>query len=77
MNQSHHYTVYKIGLNESLSHKEHLNADELDQWMHDVYGRFAKVMVIRDDGRYVVYTDNGSSFEKIKRGDLSEMLYTN
>jgi len=68
MNLSFHYTVYKLGLDDNLTHKEHINADELDQWMDAAYGLFATVKVVRSDNKFIVYTDNGESFEKINWG---------
>jgi hypothetical protein len=46
----------------SLSNKEHLNADELDDWMHSACKRFATVKVVRSDGRFIIYDDNGAKW---------------
>jgi len=59
------FTVYKVELDGSLSHKEHLNADELDTWMSNIYGKFTTVKVIEDNSKKeIIYTDNGREFVK-------------
>jgi hypothetical protein len=43
------YTVYKVELNGSLSHKEHLNnLDELNDWMEQVRHKFNNVLIVQD-----------------------------
>lgn len=60
------FTAHKVNLNGSLSHKEHLAHNELDQWMADKYGKFATVQVTCDQtGKTIVYTDNGEKWEKV------------
>jgi hypothetical protein len=56
------YTFFKLNLDGSKSHRENLNADELDGFLASVYGKFATVLVERSDGKQVVYTDNGSEW---------------
>lgn len=57
------FTVYKVELNGDLSNKEHLNNDELDQWMYDC--KFANIKVVQDlTGKEVFYTHNGKSLVK-------------
>ena len=63
------FTVYKVNLDNSLSHKEHLNnLDELNEWMGNVYNKFPTVLVICDQTNVkITLTDNGEWFEQIKK----------
>ena len=61
----HTFTSYKVNLDGSLSHRENLSHDEVSEYMHRVYGKFATVKVVRDDGNSIVYTDNGAEWEKV------------
>jgi len=48
------YTVFKKNLNNTLSHKEHLNnIDELNEWLASAAGKgFNNIVIIRDqDGK--------------------------
>lgn len=74
INNKHHngdfkmFTAHKINLDSTLSHKEHLNNDELSEWMYSVYGKFASVRVQQDlTGVVIEYTDNGSEFEIVRK----------
>ena len=62
MDNRYHYTVYKIEMDGSLSNKEHLNADELDNWMLLAINYFATIKVVRSDGRFIIYDDNGDKW---------------
>ena len=64
---THTYTVYRLNLNGSLSHKEHLNnLDELNNWIATSYGRHATILLKSDTtGKEILMTDNGEWFEKI------------
>ena len=66
------FIVYKVNLDESLSHKENLDSlDELNTWVADKYGEFATIKIIAVSlKRYVILTDNGKEFEKIERGEI-------
>lgn len=56
------FTVYKV-FGEKLSHKEHINNDELDAWMNNAYGVHATVKVVHDlSGKAITYTDDGQKF---------------
>jgi hypothetical protein len=46
---------------------DNLGFDELDAWMDRSYGKFATVLVEASNGKKVIYTDNGSSWEKVSR----------
>lgn len=61
------YTVHKLNLNGSLSHKQHLNnLDELNTWLVDVYGKFASIFVIQDQtGKTRTMTDNGTDWVNV------------
>jgi len=62
------YTAFKLNLDGSLSHKELLNnVDELNEWLANVYGKFASVKVTQDQtGVERIFTDNGQNWEKLK-----------
>lgn len=59
------YTVFKLNLDGSLSHKEHMNnLDEVNAWMAEVYGKFASIQIVRDQtGGFRRFTDNGVAWE--------------
>ena len=61
----HTFTAYKLNLDGSLSHRVNLGHYELDEHMFSVYGKFANVKVVRDDGKSVVYTDNGEEWVRV------------
>ena len=62
------YSAFKLSLDGSLSHRENLNHDELDDWMARVYGKFASIQIRQDQtGKLITYTDNGESWEFISR----------
>jgi len=45
---------------------DHLGETELNQWMAENYGKYAKVRITREnDGKVIEYTDNGDWWEKI------------
>ena len=64
------FTVYKVGLSGKLSHREELNADELDKFIDKVYGKWAtiKIVATNDKGKTIekFYTDDGEKFTEIK-----------
>ncbi len=66
------FTAYKINLDSSLSHKEHLNDDEIGSWVYDyAYGKYTTIKVVQDlTNKFCIYTDNGNDFELIERGYL-------
>jgi hypothetical protein len=69
MEKNFHYTVCQIDVLGRLVNKEHLNHNELDVWMENIYGQYAKIRVERSDGKWVVYEDNGSNWEVIHKGN--------
>lgn len=60
------YTVNKINLDGSLSHKELMNnLDEVNAWLVEVYGKFASIQITQDQtGKVRRYTDNGMEWER-------------
>ncbi len=64
------YTVYKVELSGKLSNKEHMNsADEVEEWLDKVYGKFATVKVVQDRTKHwVMYTDAGTRWERVDSG---------
>ena len=66
------FTVYKVNLDNSLSHKEHLDSvDELNLWIGEKHGQFATIKIVREKTKYyVIMTDNGTWFEKIKSKEM-------
>tara|TARA_Y100001938_G_scaffold146966_1_gene227083 strand:- start:1248 stop:1460 length:213 start_codon:yes stop_codon:yes gene_type:complete len=62
------YTVYKVNLDDSLSHKEHLNRDEIITWLYETaYGKFVTIKVVNDlTGNAQILTDNGEDYERVK-----------
>mgnify|MGYP003634921935 FL=1 len=66
------FTVYKVNLDNSLSHKEHLDSvDELNLWIAEKYGKFATIKIIADRLKhFCIMTDNGTWFEKIKSKEM-------
>jgi len=61
------FKVSKVQLDGSRSTLDHLGHFELDQWMHQAYGKFATIEVTEEATRKsVVYTDNGTNWEKRK-----------
>ena len=60
------FTVHNIKTDGTLSNKECLNNDELDQWLDDNYGRFANLQVVQDlTGKKIVLVDGGEYWEKV------------
>ncbi len=59
------YSFFKLNLDGKKSHRENLNADELDWFMASVYGKYATVLVERSDGKKVTYTDNGTEWVRV------------
>jgi hypothetical protein len=61
------YTTYRVNLDGALSDKEHLNnIDEVNEWMARVYGRFATILVVRDQtGAFRKFTDDGQWWDLI------------
>ena len=60
------FTVYKVNLDGSLSHRENLGQDELDAWMIAKHGKYATVSVTHDQsGKTVLYTDDGQWWDKV------------
>ena len=63
----YHYTFYSIK-NGRLGNREELNANELDSFLYDTaYGKYADIVVVRNDGVATFYTDNGLEFEVVKK----------
>ena len=60
------FKVSKVNLNGSLSTLDNLGELELNPWMTENYGKFATIQVEASNGCFVMYTDNGSEWEKIK-----------
>ena len=66
-NSNHYYTFYSLR-NGRLGNREELNADELDNFLYNTaYGKYANIVVVRNDGVAVFYTDNGLEFEVVKK----------
>lgn len=51
----YHYTVYEVDIDNNCLNKEHLNANELDDWMDLALERFATVKVVRSDEKFIIY----------------------
>jgi hypothetical protein len=62
------FSVYKIEQNGKLSNRENLGHDELDPYMNKVRGKFAKIRVVRDDGKWLEYDDDGTDWKQVKQG---------
>jgi len=63
----HTFTAQKLNLDGSLNTIDQLGHFEVDEWMQWAYGRFATVRITRDDGKAIIYTDNGDSWEVSQR----------
>lgn len=63
----HYFSAFQVKLDGSLANRANLSHDELGEWMHQAYGKFATVRVERNDGSTVIYTDNGEEFVPIKK----------
>jgi len=67
------YTVYRVNLDNSLDHKEHMNnIDEVSDWLARVYGKHATVMIVRDQtGAFRKMTDDGQWWDLIESSNLA------
>ena len=66
-NSNYSYTFYSLK-NGRLGNREELNADEIDAFLYNTaYGKYANIVVVRNDGVAVYYTDNGEEFEVVKK----------
>jgi len=62
------FTVHAIQANGRLTHKEHLNNDELDGWMQGALAKHKTVRVVQDlTGRVIVYQNDGSRWVAFHR----------
>lgn len=69
------FTVHAIQTTGQLSHKEHLNNDELDAWMADALAKHKTVRVVQDlTGRVVVYQNDGSRWVAFHRVTVPQHL---
>jgi hypothetical protein len=66
--------VYKVNLDGTLSHKEHMNNwDEVNTWLADKLGKFATVKIESESSdKEITLTDNGWDWEEIK--DTKEIV---
>lgn len=66
------FSAYTLNTDGTLSNRENLSYDELDNWMLSQYGKRATLQVVEDlTGRVVIFTDDGERFVvscKFKRG---------
>lgn len=71
------FTVYRMNANSGkLSNKEHLNDDELDQWMSD--NDFATILVIEDNSKkYIVYDNVNGKYKIVKKGKTKTLRLKN
>ncbi|WP_306150712.1 hypothetical protein [Roseovarius sp. MMSF_3281] len=63
----HTFTAHRVMLDDSLTESAFLGEFEVDDWMDEMYGRAATVQVQRDDGKTIIYTDDGQRFVPIHK----------
>ena len=62
------YTAYKVNLDGTLSHKEHLNdIVEVNDWLDKFYGQYVTVKIFSNRGSWRLLTDNGNEYEIIAK----------
>lgn len=61
------YTVYRVNLNGTLSHKEHLNNKvEVADWMNAAIGKHAHVRIENDNTKEIrEYNDYAGTWDRI------------
>ena len=65
--KSYNYTVFEVKLDNSLANKEHLNDwNEVQEWAAKYENRYAKIKIVRSDGKEKIMQHNGIKFVEIK-----------
>lgn len=68
---NYHYSAYQL-VNDKPKNRENLNHDELPEFMDKVHGKWATIMIVRNDGNAVTYTDDGRKFVVSKKEKLGK-----
>jgi len=71
------FTVYKLDPNSrKLSNKEHLNNNELDEWMEKVKNKFSRILVVEDNSKkYIIYDRTQNKWKIVQKGkDIKSYL---
>ena len=62
------FTAFQMTLNGSLINKEHLDSVlELETFMAEKVNSYASIIVFKDNGACVEYTNNGVGYDRIFR----------
>jgi len=60
------YTVFQIKLDGTKANKEHINKDEISNWIADHYLKYATIQIVSDTtGKVTTLTDGGRWYEEI------------
>jgi hypothetical protein len=61
------YSVWSVNSKGVLGNRENLNANELDQFMYKIYGKYSNIKVQASNGNVVMYTDDGTEWKATKK----------
>lgn len=62
------FTAFQMALNGALINKEHLDSfEELESFMEQKVNSYASIIVFKDNGACVEYTNNGVGYDRIFR----------
>lgn len=67
--KDYHYSAYQVGNDGKPKNRENLGQAELPDYLDSVVNKYATVMIVRNDGNAVTYTDKGAG-KGAKRWDI-------